>query len=73
MKSNSRISQLSFEVCYMSLAQKLKIFEFCSIQKTLLTFVTLEVCRAQTIDVRKFPMEQKMMTIFISFQQKENF
>ena len=49
------------------------MFKFCSIQMTLLTFVTSEACRAQTIDVRKFPMEQKMMTIFISFQQKENF
>ena len=40
---------------------------------TLVTFVTSEACRAQTIDVGKFFMEQKMIRIFISFQQKKNF
>ena len=43
----------------MSVAQTLIVFKFCSLQMTLLTFVTLEACRAQTIDVGKFLMEQK--------------
>ena len=70
---NSTCSKLSFEVHNVSVAQKLKIFEFCSIQMTLLTSLTLEACSAQTIEVRKFIMEQKMMKFFISIQQKKKF
>ena len=40
---------------------------------TSLTFVTSKASSAQTVNIRKFFMEQKMMTIFISFQQKKKF
>ena len=40
-------------------------------QMMFLTFVTLEAYRSQMINVRKFVMEQKMMSIFIGFQQKK--